>query len=166
MITTMFLIGVFIALAGHFKGRLDAIVDEEVKGLEWDKKYDFTKSGETKHWWYFGLYTPRFPEKFPFSTTVLVLLTDKWHRTQFYMLRCFYLALAIAISANLFTTIVFAFVVFPIIVGIVFEPSYQRYRKKLKEQFKSKLTHTPQGDEPQQEQKTSIPEKQITDELH
>jgi hypothetical protein len=61
---------------------------------------------------------------------------------------------------------VFAFIVFPIIVGIVFEPSYQRYRKKLKEQFKAKLTHTPQGDEPQQEQITSIPEKQITDELH
>ena len=45
MITTMFLIGVFIALAGHFKGRLDAIVDEEVKNLEWHNKYDFTKSG-------------------------------------------------------------------------------------------------------------------------
>jgi hypothetical protein len=162
----MFLIGVFVALAGHFKGRLDAIADEEVKDLEWDKKYDFTKSGETKHWWYFGLYSPKFPEKFPFSTTVLVFLTDKWHRTQFYMLRSFYLALAIAISANLLTTIVFAFIVFPIIVGMVFEPSYQRYRKKLREQFKAKLTYAPQGDEPQQEQITSIPEKQITDELH
>ena len=58
MITTMFLIGVFMSLAGHFKGRLDALVDEEIKDLEWDKKYDLTKSGETKHWWYLGLYTP------------------------------------------------------------------------------------------------------------
>jgi len=161
----LMLIGVCLGLAGYFKGKLDAIVDEEVKELEWGNKYDFTKSGDTKHWWYLGLYTPKFPEKFPFSTTILVFLTDKWHRTQFYMLRSFYLALAIGISGNLFTTIVFAFVIFPILVGIPFELTYSNYRKTLREKYRTKSSF-PQGDKPQQEQVTSIPEKQITDELH
>jgi hypothetical protein len=165
----MFLIGVFMSLAGYFKGRLDALVDEEIKDLEWDKKYDLTKSGETKHWWYFGLYTPKFPEKFPFSTTVLVFLTDKWHRTQFYMLRSFYFALSIAISNDIFTILIFTFIIFPVLVGVFFESSYQKYRKKLKKQYKTKSisSYTPQSDEPnEEEQITSIPEKQITDELH
>lgn len=169
MITTMFLIGVFMSLAGHFKGRLDALVDEEIKDLEWDKKYDLTKSGETKHWWYFGLYTPKFPEKFPFSTTALVFLTDKWHRTQFYMLKSFYFALSIAISNDIFTILIFTFIIFPVLVGMFFESSYQKYREKLKKQYKTKSTpsYTPQSDEPnEEEQITSVPEKQITDELH
>ena len=169
MITTMFLIGVFMSLAGHFKGRLDALVDEEIKDLEWDKKYDLTKSGETKHWWYFGLYTPKFPEKFPFSTTALVFLTDKWHRTQFYMLKSFYFALSIAISNDIFTILIFTFIIFPVLVGMCFESSYQKYREKLKKQYKTKSipSYTPQSDEPnEEEQITSIPEKQITDELH
>jgi len=68
----------FLMLAAFFKGRLDAVADEDIKDAEWVNKYDFTKSGETKHWWYFGLYKPKFPERFPFSTTALVFLTDRW----------------------------------------------------------------------------------------
>ena len=168
MITTMFFIGVFLALFGHFKGRLDATADENIKELEWSNKYDFTKSGETKHWWYLGLHTPKFPEKFPFSSTALVFLTDKWHMYQFLMLRCFYMSLSLTISGNIFTFILLTFVIFPILVGVFFEPSYQGYRKKLREKYykNSQFPYTPQGDEPQQEQITSVPEKQIEDEIH
>lgn len=154
-----------LALAGFFKGRLDAVADEEIKDLEWNKKYDFTKSGETKHWWYFGLYTPKFPEKFPFSTTALVFLTDKWHFNQFMMLKCFQGAIAFIISANILTWFILTFGILPIINGIPFEISYERYRKKLRKQYRVKSSF-PQGDEPQQEQITSIPEKQIEDELY
>jgi len=170
MSTILLIINVLLlALAGYFKGKLDAIVDEGVKELEWDKKYNLTKSGDTKHWWYFGLYTPKFPEKFPFSSTSLVFLTDKWHFNQFMMLKCFYGAMTIFISGNLFTWFILTFVIVPIIVGIPFEIVYDWYREKLKKQsvIESPIVELTTGDEPnEEEQITSIPEKQITDELH
>ena len=130
MILYLIAILALLALAGHAKGKLDGIVDEGLKTLEWQNKYDFTKNGMTKHWWYLGLYKPKFPEKFPFSTTILVFLTDKWHRWQFIMLRCFYLAVSIPISANLITLVILSFIIFPIIVGVFFEVSYQNFREK------------------------------------
>lgn len=30
-------------------------------------------------WWYFGLIKPKYKERFPFSTTILVFMTDSWH---------------------------------------------------------------------------------------
>jgi hypothetical protein len=30
-------------------------------------------------WYYFGLYTPKYVERFPFSSTVMVFTTDGWH---------------------------------------------------------------------------------------
>jgi len=120
-----------LAFAGHCKGRLDAIADEGVKGNDWPNKYNMTKPSTTKHWWYLGLYKPKYPEKFPFSTTVLVFLTDKWHRWQFFMLRCFYLAIATSITGNLFTLLILSFVIFPVVLSAFFEPSYQNFRKKL-----------------------------------
>jgi len=131
MITNIIIIIALLASAGHCKGRLDAIADEGIKGVDWHNKYDYTKPSTTKHWWYLGLYKPKFPEKFPFSTTVLVFLTDRWHRWQFFFLSCFYLAISLPISGNLFTLIILSFIVFPIIVGVFFEPSYQNYREKL-----------------------------------
>jgi hypothetical protein len=126
------IIAFFTLLAGYFKGQLDAIADEELKKLDWHNKYDLTKNGRYKHWWYFGLHKPTFPEKFPFSSTALVFLTDRWHRTQFFMLRSFYLAIAVGISANLFTTILVAFVVLPVLLGVPFELSYKSHRRSFK----------------------------------
>lgn len=166
MILQLMIIVILLVLAGFFKGRLDAIADENVKNLEWEKKYDFTKPGETKHWWYFGFYKPKFPEKFPFSSTALVFLTDKWHFNQFMMLKCYQGIIAFLISGNIFTWFLLTFGILPFINGIIFEMTYENYRRKLKKQHEQKLDHTSQGDEPQQEQITSIPEKQIEDEIY
>lgn len=130
MILNIIILITLLAAAGHCKGKMDAIVDEEIKSVDWQNKYNFTKPNTTKHWWYLGLYKPTYPEKFPFSTTVLVFLTDRWHRWQFFMLRCFYLAVTMFISANLLTVLILSFVIFPIIVGVFFESSYQNSRKK------------------------------------
>ena len=35
--------------------------------------------GWRKHWWYLNLYKPAYVERFPFSSTMLVSLTDGWH---------------------------------------------------------------------------------------
>jgi hypothetical protein len=166
MILQIIILITLLIAAGFFKGRLDAIADEEIKNLEWDKKYDLTKPGETKHWWYFGLYTPKFPEKFPFSATALVFLTDRWHFNQFMMLKCFQGAIAFLITGDIFTWFLLTFIILPSINGIIFEMTYENYRKKLRKKYKQKLDYTSQGDEPQQEQITSIPEKQIEDEIH
>jgi len=130
MILSYILTFVLIMIAGHFKGRLDAIADDDIKGAEWFKKYDFTKPSETKHWWYFGLYKPKFPEKFPFSTTILVCLTDQWHLVQFIMLRAFYLAIALHMWPTVYGLILLPFVIFPIILGVFFEASYHDSRKR------------------------------------
>ena len=128
--TIYILVIALLALAGHCKGKMDALADEGIKGLDWPKKYDLTKPGNTKHWWYLGLYKPTFPEKFPFSATALVFLTDRWHRFQFIMLHSFYLALALLWSSQLSVILVLVFGVFPVMVGVFFETSYDDARIK------------------------------------
>jgi len=40
-------------------------------------------------WYYLWLYRPKYIERFPYSSTVLVFLTDPWHFFKFVMLTCF-----------------------------------------------------------------------------
>lgn len=160
------LVVVCLLAAGHFKGRLDAIADEGIKNLDWDKKYNFNKP-MFKHWWYFGLYTPRFPERFPFSTTMLVFITDSWHRNQLLMLRCFYLSIVILMPISLWDMLIWAFIVMPVIVGVAFETSYNNCRDKIVLIKKQTTRHTPTPDSVDiTTHVTSIPEKQIEDEQH
>ena len=118
---------IFISLAGVFKGMMDAISDNGVKKSEWKNKYDFSKV--KNHWWYFGLYTPKYSEKFPFSTTALVFLTDKWHLMQMIMLRFIYIAISVLITKSLLYDILLSFIIFPIILGIPFQITYNIKRK-------------------------------------
>jgi len=134
MATLVFL----LIVAGLAKAWSDALSDEELKELEWCNKYDFTKSGESKHWWYFGLYKPKFPEKFPFSSTMLVFLTDKWHLSQFIMLRSFYTAIAISLTDNFWLVMFSVFIIFPITLGIAFEAAYSQLRSHYKSRKKKK----------------------------
>lgn len=137
MILNIIILVALLAAAGHCKGRMDAIADEGVKSIDWRNKYDINKT-YFNHWWYLGLYKPKYAEKFPFSSTILVFLTDRWHKWQFYMLRCFYMAIVLPISANTFTFLLLSFVIMPIIVGLFFEVSYNRARKtyrKVKQDF-------------------------------
>lgn len=125
-------ISICILLAGHFKGRLDAIADEGVKTADWKKKYAAPLIYSKNHWWYVGLYKPIYDERFPFSTTVLVFLTDSWHRNQFFMLRCLYSAIAIGITRDALIFSVLILIAFPIGVGGVFQISYLKKRLKIK----------------------------------
>ena len=127
-----------LIIAGLAKAWSDSLADEELKELEWYNKYDFTKPGESKHWWYLGLYTPKFPEKFPFSSTIFVFVTDKWHFSQFIMLRSFYTAIAMFLTNNFWLVIFSVFVVFPIILGISFEAFYGILRSYYKSKKKKK----------------------------
>lgn len=128
MITLILLL---IVAAGIFKGRMDALADEELKTIDWHRKYDFSRESRC-HWWYLGIINPRFPEKFPFSSTLLVFLTDRWHMNQFFMQRCLFLAIGLLITPKIILSIFVAFVLFPIIMGVPFESVYTWYRKQLK----------------------------------
>lgn len=129
---TYVLLFVFLIGAAFFKGKMDAIADEGIKSEDWGNKYNFSKPTNFNHWWYFGLYNPRFPEKFPFSSTALVMFTDQWHSQQFLMLRCLFLSISIFMFNQTYLILIFSFIIFPIIFGIFFEFFYVKYRKKIK----------------------------------
>lgn len=119
---------IFLALAGVCKGFLDVIADKGIKTEQWRNKYDFTK--KRNHWWYFGLHKPAHPEKFPFSSTALVFLTDNWHRAQFFMLRFIYLSIAVLGFNTLMSVLLMAFVVLPIVLSFPFEITYSFLKNK------------------------------------
>lgn len=177
MITFIF-IAACLAAAGYFKGRLDATADTGKKTDTWKNKYQRTEAGslvstdKKDHWWYFGLYTPNYAEKFPFSSTALVFLTDDWHKYQFIMYRFLYMAISFGMGKGILMILFLSFVVFPLLMGICFEFSYNRTLIEVKPKMKAdtkKITHINEegidySEAPSIDQVTSVPEKQIGDE--
>lgn len=128
-------IHIFLCLigAGYAKGRMDYIADSGEKGKEWKNKYKIVKGKllpSTNDWWYLNLYKPTYQEKFPFSTTVFVFLTDRWHWWQFAMLRYFYFAIAHSFVDDFIYQLLLTFIVFPIILGVTFELVYKCKKEK------------------------------------
>ena len=78
-LVVMFISGVFMGFMDlNAHGKLGSKPDDT-----WRNKYKHpikeTKS-RGQHWWYFGIYKPSFVEKFPFSSTLLVWMSDDWHK--------------------------------------------------------------------------------------
>ena len=128
---TFILIISLLYIAGMAKAMSDALTDEGVKSTEWKRKYNTSKK-EGREWWYFGLYKPKHPEKFPFSTTILVFLTDRWHLSQFIMLRCFYILIAISLFKNIWIILFVVLIAFPLLTGFGFESIYEKIRTQLR----------------------------------
>lgn len=80
--------------AGYFNGCMDYLMfhsSEYNPSNTWKAKYkkdaeDNLIRSEKSPWYYLGIYTPKYVEAFPFSSTILVGITDPWHR---YKLLCF-----------------------------------------------------------------------------
>jgi len=62
-----------------------------------DKK--FTLYRYIPKWYHFG-FAPKHAERFPFSTTIFVFLTDGWHLAQFLFYSTWQLIIALTISVN------------------------------------------------------------------
>lgn len=83
-----------VLIAGYFNGTMDHLMfhDSEYSPANtWKAKYKKDSEGNLipankSPWYYLGLYTPKYVEAFPFSTTMLVAFTDQWHRNK---LLCF-----------------------------------------------------------------------------
>lgn len=92
-----------LAVIAYSKACADILEERGQKFNTWRNKWKsvntvFGVVHSYKHWWYLGLHTPEFQEKFPFSSTLLVSFTDEWHR--FNSLRHIHIALAVGVFTN------------------------------------------------------------------
>lgn len=90
------------------------------KTQSWQNKYSFPLEKGYNHWYYLGLIKPIYKEKFPFSTTILVVFTDGWHLAQFFFLNCLFIALAVNMPYP-----VLDFILIRIIYSITFNAIYK-----------------------------------------
>ncbi len=76
-IATMLIAGVFMALMDLNAHGKRGESPEDTWTYKW--KTPLIESVK-RPWYYLGLYKPQFIERFPYSSTALVWLTDAWHR--------------------------------------------------------------------------------------
>lgn len=84
---------VLIFFAGLCNGRMDYIKLHNLDSESWKNKWflDSNSTPITNHsdWYYFGLFTPQHQERFMYSSTILVFLTDEWHNKKWLMFTCY-----------------------------------------------------------------------------
>lgn len=72
-----------IFLSGLMKGLRDFVAFKTTKNRPentWKNKYsEPLKPTTVAPWYYMWIYKPSYKEKYPYSSTLLVFLTDKWH---------------------------------------------------------------------------------------
>ena len=90
----IYIAAILLAIAGYFNGLMDHLMfrDSEYNPSNtWKAKYKKDAEGnlirsKKSPWYYLGLYSPKYVEAFPFSSTILVSITDPWHK---YKMLCF-----------------------------------------------------------------------------
>jgi len=60
----------------------------------WKWKWADPLQSPEKNWWYFGFY-PRYKERFPYSSTIFVWVTDAWHFIKALMILCIVYAIVL-----------------------------------------------------------------------
>jgi hypothetical protein len=123
------IICILLTFAGTMKGLMDTMAFHD--GMkDWRNKYKTARNGmlirETQNSpWYLGLKPIGFKEKFPYSTTAFVFLTDWWHFCQFVMLRTFYTACLWTIPMSIEYRMVIIMAVMPFVFGLGFKATYR-----------------------------------------
>jgi len=110
-----------VMLSGVFKGDADSLAHNQ-SDTAWRNKWAWEQKSK-RHWWYFGLYTPKYTEKFAYSSTLLVFLTDKWHWANFWQYRCVDAAIAVHFEG---WQGVWAMLILPVMRGLGFTLSYRK----------------------------------------
>lgn len=136
---------IFFTSAGICKAFMDKVSEKE-KQTSWRNKWakDAFKScppNQKLRWRkqrerYLWLFSPQYLERFPYSSTFLVWLTDSWHLYQFLFFRCLFTGFAllhIAFSEFSFSSLLWCLftynVVVAAIVNVWFEVVYSRLKK-------------------------------------
>lgn len=87
----------------------------------WIYKWKYPLTVPTKHWYYFKIY-PRYEERFPYSSTIFVWLTDAWHLFKAIMLMCLMLAVVFYTPiVNTFVDFIMLYCVFTFTFTIFFD---------------------------------------------
>lgn len=97
----------------------------------WTSKYKIPLKVPKKgsHWWYFKLYKPFYNERFPFSTSILVFLTDGVHLYKWikYSIMEIYCSFLICNYFNInYLYIILCFIMLKVLRGIGFNIFFQK----------------------------------------
>jgi len=144
IIITIAYILFLVSQIGYFKAKADSVAHKSDSINEnWYKKWARSKENycpinniEKKqkwyyfgtkyhHWWYLGFFKPKYIERFPYSSTILVFLTDRWHWYNFWQYRFTHLAIVYSIPIDIWYKVLLLFV-FPLVQGLVFELNYKK----------------------------------------
>lgn len=119
-----------IAISFVFKALMDISARDGFKNwwfnksLSWQNKYAKGLAPNYKHWYYFGLYTTSYKERFLLSSTALVFITDGWHLFQFFFLNSIIVAISIGMDSS-FVGIATSFIIVRIVYAICFNVPYK-----------------------------------------
>ena len=101
------LILLMVFVAGLCKGRADYIKEHNLDKDSWMNKWwwelsnnsraGYRQTQDVKLWYYLWVFTPKYVEKFPYSSTALVWLTDEWHLMNMIMLSMYQFSIAFLI---------------------------------------------------------------------
>ena len=88
---------IFILIAGFAKSKRDTYMKNLDFANSWKNKYKKDENGNLiiNHknlWYYLWLYKPSYVEKFPYSTTIFVNLTDNWHKWESININCIFIS--------------------------------------------------------------------------
>jgi disulfide bond formation protein DsbB len=83
---------------------------------------------EKRLWYYLWLYKPKYKERFPYSSTILVFTTDAWHLAQWIMLKS--LILAVSLTAPITDVLVYDFIICQTIFSGTFELFFNKVLMK------------------------------------
>ena len=125
-------ISILLLLVSFYaKGKMDLSGAEKFTGKNmyknrsesWTGKYSYKLEPSPYLWYYLFLYKPKYKERFPYSTTALVFLTDYWHFMQFIFLNCLFAGFCLLLPYP-----IYSFIVVRLIYLISFNYSYENYR--------------------------------------
>jgi len=111
LIITIASLVLLVFLSGYFNGIMDYIKKFNLDSESWKNKWKWNQifinnehpMGMSRTllmkspWYYFGLFKPEYEEKFPYSSTILVFLTDDWHFKKWLTFLCYELIVSLLI---------------------------------------------------------------------
>lgn len=98
-ILLMVLAGMLNAVMDKLDFNYSTSIFKNLNPLFWDMSISWKNQWEQpmvppyNYWYYFGLYTPRYQEHYPYSNTILVFTTDAWHLAKALMILCICLSI-------------------------------------------------------------------------
>jgi len=132
---------IFLIIAGIAKAFMDLSSIDIFKNIKFNKSKSWVNKwkiplieNKKSKWYYLGLHTPNYIEKFPFSSTMFSFLTDMWHFSQFVFLTCIFSAMVfytpIFILTNVWLTLLCNLIILKTILTIIFQLFYSFIKKK------------------------------------